>query len=178
MQSFFFYGANTSISFWTSYFVMPLAGSDLKLNVLSRAQTKKNRKIVFVYRSKTHKNDVEKKSLKQIRSPSTRVFFRRIRALVFQREHFQPTPLGRFRGGRATQKVAPTKTRARIRISNFSEIPKLLTKARRLYRSNCRTRVFWWYIRDPRPNIILDWSLQRFNQHVCGTYAMGGDISV
>ena len=149
---------------------MPLAGSDLKLNVLSRAQTKKNRKIVFVYRSKTHKNDVEKKSLKQIRSPSTRVFFRRIRALVFQREHFQPTPLGRFRGGRATQKVAPTKTRARIRISNFSEIPKLLTKARNLYNLlstwNCRTRVIWWYIRDPRPNITLDWSLQRLNQHV------------
>ena len=75
-----------------------------------------------------------KKSPKKEKVPfDSKLFFRRIPELSFQREHSQSTPLGRFTGGRATQNVAPTTTCARFRISNFSEIPKLLTKARHLF---------------------------------------------
>ena len=44
-------------------------------------------------------------------SSSARTFLRRIPKLFFLWRPRQSIPLGRIRGGRATQKVAPTKTR-------------------------------------------------------------------
>ena len=95
-----------------------MVGFELKPNRPSGYGKEKKRKTDFVHRSKTAKKDI--KYLKKCTQKKkflfgSNFFFLRILELFFSRIRRQSLPLGRFRGGRATQKVDQAKTGARTR---------------------------------------------------------------
>ena len=127
------------------------------------------RKVDFVHRSKTYQNDVKKfpKTNKDPFDPNS--FFRRIPELFLERTNsiYSAWPI---LGGYSHSKSCCDEHSCPDPNFKFLRNPEIAHESpafvRPLSRWNCRTRVFWWYIRDLRTNITLDWSLQRLNQHV------------
>ena len=89
-----------------------LGGFRSKAESALRARKRKEKKNDFVHRSQTAKK-IESKKKKVLFGSN--FFFLSILELFFSRTRRQSLPLGRFRRGRATQKVDQAKTAARTR---------------------------------------------------------------
>ena len=94
------------------YHTLLKAGSELKPNWPSGHGKEQKKKNDFVHRSQTAKK-IESKKKKVLFGSN--FFFLSILELFFSRTRRQSLPLGRFRRGRATQKVDQAKTAARTR---------------------------------------------------------------